>query len=294
MKDLAQILHETELDRTDIPSQVNVTERKVLKYLAANEMPNAQMVVDLGSGAGSACLAMAEGFQAKGGSFPKIHAYDWFSIGPGHFATHKFKAVSAQSDASFLEDFKHFLQPYLEHITVHSGDIKEERWDNGPIDLLFVDLCKDLPIFNHVAYEFFPRVAPGSFLVHQDFSRPRLPWLHYSAGMMENVLEPLMRTGGSVFYRVRQMPSADLIAEIVSPDLPIERRRAMAKKGIRNARPVQNHASGHFECLEELTDIYVDYWFADRKIAQERLKRSSSRGAFQKFYPELIAEIEAG
>lgn len=291
MIELSRILAETVLDRTDIPSQVTIPERKVLKFLAAHEMPDARTVVDLGSGAGSACLAMAEGFSRRGGAFPSIHAYDWFSVGPGHFATDKFKAISAPGDASFLEDFKHFLRPYIDHITIHSGDIKQERWNKGKIDILFVDLCKDLPIFNHVAAEFFPHIEAGSFLVHQDFSRPRLPWLHYSAGMMETLLEPLMRTGGSVFYRVNQKPSPEMLAEIVAHDLPIERRRAMARRGIETAAAVQHFASDHFVCLAELTDIYIDFWFNDRRVAKERYLQSKNQPMFQKFYPELVPEI---
>lgn len=291
MEALKQILQAVNLDRTDIPSQVTIPERKVLKYIGAYKLPNPRMIVDLGSGAGSATLAIAEGLALRGEAFPPIHAYDWFSLGPGHYATEEFKAISAYDSASFLEDFKYFLRPYIDNITIHSGDILRERWKYGDIDLLFVDLCKDIRIFNHVAIEFFAHLKPGSFLVHQDFSRPRLPWLHYSAGIMESNLQPLIRTGGSVFYKVIDRPSTDLISEMTDPNMPIEKRKAMARRGIENAIRIQSYNSEHFSCLAEFTDIYIDYWFNDRAVAKQRYLGSANLAALNKFYPELRAEI---
>lgn len=292
MLPIREIVDITFLDRTDVPSQVTLAERKVLKHLAS-ELDTDGAFVDLGSGAGSAALAIAEGLALRDKPFPEFHAYDWFSLGPDHYATDKFKAISNPNDASFLPDFNHFLAPYLEHIQVHSGDIKKERWTGNPIGLLHVDICKDASIFNHIAREFFSSLIPGAIFVHQDFSRPRLPWLHYSTGIMDSVLEPLGRTGSSVFYRIRQTPPAAMIADMTDDRMALERRKEMVALGIERARSAPHVASEHFTCLAEFTDIYVDYWFNSRKVATERFLSSDKRQMFEKFYPELMPEISA-
>lgn len=295
MKLLQDVLADVQLSRTDAPSQVTLSERKVLKYLASILPADTEHVVDLGAGAGSSTLAIAEGLElnADFSKTPEITAYDWFSIGPGHFATTKFKSISSADDASFLEDFKHFLKPYLNQVSVRSGDIKKETWTKGPIRFLHVDLCKDLDIFNHIAREFFPHLRPGSILVHQDFSRPRLPWLHYSAGLMADYLEPMYRTGGSVFYTVLKTPDAEIIDEMCDPDMALVKRKTFAQIGIQKAKSAQQFQAEHFSCLAEYVDIYLDYWFTTRKLAKERYLSHPLLSVFRKVYPELESEIAA-
>lgn len=292
MLPIREIIDTTSLNRTDVPSQVTLAERKVLKHLASKLAVDGD-VVDLGSGAGSAALAIAEGLALRDESFPEFHAYDWFSLGSDHYATNKFKAVSNPRDASFLADFEHFLSPYLAHIKVHSGDIKRERWTGRPIAFLHVDICKDVGVFNHIAREFFGSLVPGAIFVHQDFSRPRLPWLHYSAGIMESIIEPVGRTGGSVFYRMLQTPPAGMIEEMTDGRIAVDRRKELVELGIERARLTPHVASEHFACLAEFTDIYVDYWFNSRIVAKERFLASDKRQMFEKFYPELTTEIAA-
>jgi hypothetical protein len=292
--DLTDVLSRTKLEREDIPAQVTVAERKVLKYLASR-LTGAGAIVDLGAGAGSSTRAMAEGAAsnpAVASRSPALVAYDWFEFGPGRYASRSFKSShSPVGDPSYLEDFRYFMGEYAKLVDDVAGDIKTVQWDRGPIELLHVDICKERSIFNHIARTFLPHLVPGrSILVHQDFSRPRLPWIHYSVGAMASVIEPFARVGGSVYYRVLDRPPAELIEHVA--DMKVDEMREMARIGIENASDVPAFNSSHFASLAELTDIYIDFWFIERAQARRRLREHSKLPDFQRHYPELVAEIE--
>lgn len=291
---LDYVLSQTKLEREDIPAQVSVAERKVLKYLASR-LTGAGAIVDLGAGAGSSTRAMAEGAAsnpAVASRSPAVVAYDWFALGPCHYADRSFKSShSPEGSPSYLEDFRYFMGDHAELVDDVAGDIRTMQWDRGPIELLHVDLCKEHSIFAHIARTFFPHLVPGqSVLVHQDFSRPRLPWIHYSAGAMASVIEPFARVEGSVYYRVLDSPSAELIEYVA--DMTVLEMRKMARIGIENAVHVPAFESSHFTCLAELTDIYIDFWFVERAKARERLRAHPKLADFQLHYRGLVAEIE--
>lgn len=294
MFDLSYVLSQTELEREDIPAQVTIAERKVLKYLASR-LTGAGAIVDLGAGAGSSTRALAEGAASNpaiASRSPAVVAYDWFELGPYHYADRSFKSShSPEGSPSYLEDFRYFMGEYGELVEDVAGDIRTMQWDRGPIELLHVDLCKEHSIFTHIARTFFPHLVPGrSILVHQDFSRPRLPWIHYSAGAMANVIEPFARVGGSVYYRVLDRPSAELIEHVA--DMSVPEMREMARIGIENATYAPAFEAPHFSCLAELTDIYIDFWFVEPATARGRLRAHPKLPDFERHYAGLVADIE--
>jgi len=300
MFELNLVLDTVALDRTDIPSEVTLNERKVLKYISQEILSCNNCVVDLGSAAGSTVHAIMEGLHANtrgaSGRDVTVHAYDWFSIGPGHYASEIFRSIRSKNDPNFLMDFKYNLSEYIDQIQIYSGDVLKENWDETPIELLHVDLCKNNQIYQHIVEQFYPAIAGGGkgILVHQDFSRPRLPWLHYSAGVMADDIEPIAATGGSVFYKVQNSPSANLIAELTANDISLDHRKAMVIKGIEAAAKVQRMHADHFICLEDLALIFVDYWFDGEEIARDKLNAHPNLDLFDKYYPELVAEIHKG
>jgi hypothetical protein len=107
---------------------------------------------------------------------------------------------------------------------------------------------------------------------------------------MASVIEPFARVGGSVYYRVLDGPSAELIEYVA--DMEVLEMREMARIGIENAFHVPAFNSSHFACLAELTDIYIDFWFVERAKARGRLRAHPDLVDFQQHYPELVAEIE--
>ena len=62
-----------------------------------------------------------------------------------------------------------------------AGDIRQERWTSGPIDLLFVDILWGWDINQHVIREFYTSLIPGrSVIAHQDYIYSFYPWLPIS------------------------------------------------------------------------------------------------------------------
>ena len=253
------------LESTGMPSCVSVNERKVLKQIARSLSGN-PVIVDLGSGCGSTALAMAEGNPSA-----QIHCYDWFR------PEHPF-AAPRLSDA-YLLDF----QADSPRLSIHKGDLCQKKWNRGPIDLIHVDVCKDIRLFDHVQKEFLPQLRTGSYLIHQDFSQARLPWIHWWCGCRANCLKPLMRIHSSVVYRVTKRPG---------PCHPrtISQKKAKARHGIACAAKAYAHRADHFSALPELVDIYIDYIFGNKAKARQRM--SLGRLKFQKHYRNMVLEIE--
>ncbi|MFC7877114.1 class I SAM-dependent methyltransferase [Isoptericola sp. NPDC057391] len=170
-------------------TQVSEWERAFLYLVARDLWSGRGDVVELGSGGGGSTVALAQGL-AENSVFDRahhrLHAYDWFRVGRGTFASPRFADDGPGADGSFLADFRAHLAGYLDLLDVHAGDLAETSTDppHATIELLHVDIAKTPRVFRLVAERFFPLLAPGAVVLHQDFASPRLPWLHHSTGAL--------------------------------------------------------------------------------------------------------------
>ncbi|CAM5693249.1 class I SAM-dependent methyltransferase [Streptomyces aurantiogriseus] len=181
----------------DMPySQVSKWEQGFLYLLGRHHLTGKGRLVELGSGGGGSTYALALGlkespvFDERTG---RLHAYDFFRVGKGTFATEKFFTSGAKPEDgnSFLEDFQARLEPFLPFLEIHAGDIWQtsDPDDHSPIEFLHVDIAKTQRVFRCVAERFLPRLEPGAVVLHQDFASPRLPWLHHSTGALLPYIE---------------------------------------------------------------------------------------------------------
>ena len=189
-------LNDVELPDAIPYSQVSAWELRFLYLLGRHRLTGKGKVIELGSGGGGSTYALALGLQENPDfdkKTNKLHAYDFFRVGKGTFASPKFfSAGKAPEDSnSFLDDFKDKLKPFMDFIEIHPGDIWQtsDPDDHSPIEFLHVDIAKTARVFRCVAERFLPRLEPGAVLLHQDFASPRLPWLHYSTGLLLPYIE---------------------------------------------------------------------------------------------------------
>jgi hypothetical protein len=195
-----------------------MTERAYFKWHAQEEVSGTGAVIDLGTWLGSTTAAMAMGLAAN----PKpsargavIHAYDQFLWDPrfDHHSPPTRFGPYGEGD-SFRPEFEHVVSRWRERIIVHEGDLLQETWTNGAIELLLVDAMKSWELATHIVRHFYPALlAEHGYLIHQDFSHCFTPWVPLTSYRLLSYLEPVTdipRSESLVFRVIQPMPSSEL------------------------------------------------------------------------------------
>ncbi len=267
------------LDDVELPdaipySQVSTWELRFLFLLGRHRLTGRGQIVELGSGGGGSTYALALGLRQNPAFDPetdRLHAYDFFRVGKGTFASEKFfsAGVAPDDSNSFLDDFKDKLKPFIDFVELHPGDIWQtsDPEDRRPIEFLHVDIAKTARVFRCVAERFLPRLEPGSVLLHQDFASPRLPWLHYSTGLLLPYIEiagpPIRST--LAFEVVRPIPQ-DVLRAIAEDSFSTDEKLAL----MTDVQEVldRDHTGGiPFKAVIELAKAYVAHYEGDHRRA---------------------------
>ena len=292
-------LNDVELPDAIPYSQVSAWELRFLYLLGRHRLTGKGKVIELGSGGGGSTYALALGLQENPDfdkKTNKLHAYDFFRVGKGTFASPKFfSAGKAPEDSnSFLDDFKDNLKPFMDFIEIHPGDIWQtsDRDDQSPIEFLHVDIAKTARVFRCVAERFLPRLEPGAVLLHQDFASPRLPWLHYSTGLLLPYIEiagPPIRS--TLAFEVTKPIPQDVLKAIEEDAFDIEEKLKLisAVQGVVD----RDHTGGiPFKAVLELAKAYVAHYEGDHKRAWKFAKPLTSDEYLSQTRQDHFAQLE--
>jgi hypothetical protein len=259
----------------DIPyAQMSDWEQKFLYLVARHQVNGTGALIELGSGGGGSTYAIAKGLREnpvfdedKG----RLHAFDFFRVGKGTFATQKFFAAGKAPEGgnSFQEDFEKALAPFMGFIEVHAGDIwnTSDPEDKGAIEFLHIDIAKTQRVFRCVAERFLPRLEPGAIVLHQDFASPRLPWLHHSTG----ALLPYIAIAGPpirstlAFEVVRPIP-AEVLERIAKNDYTVDERLDLIA-AVQKEVDLDHTGRVPFKQVLELAKAYVCHYDGDHRRA---------------------------
>lgn len=166
------------------------TEGAMLHVLARDHYRGYGEIIDAGAFLGSSTYCLAKGLEENDRISRKsgrLHSYDLFQLWQEQGETADYMAdqlkqhfdLAVGDDESTLHVFAANLGPLARHVRVHAGDVTQARWSGRPVELLFVDIAKSLPIWKHVLKAFYPSLIPGvSVVVQQDYHHPLLPWIH--------------------------------------------------------------------------------------------------------------------
>ena len=177
-------------------------------------------IVDLGSWVGSSVINLALGLERNDRVVPearRIHAYDRFiwERWMDDCALGTDLAGRFQPGELFLEEFRRRTARWASAITVHAGDLLQERWDPAdPIEFLFNDASKSWELVGSIAQTFFPALIPGrSLVVEQDFAHYYTPWVHLLRYRFRRCFEPVrhVRYSASAVFRCIAAPPRDLL-----------------------------------------------------------------------------------
>lgn len=271
---LYPLLDDVQLPDTIPYSQVSSWELRFLYLLGRHHLRGEGRLVELGSGGGGSTYALALGlkespvFDERTG---RLHAYDFFRVGKGTFATEKFFTSGAkpQDDNSFLNDFRDRLAPFLPFLEIHAGDLWQtsDPHDTSPVEFLHIDIAKTARVFRCVTERFLTRLVPGSVVLHQDFAGPRLPWLHHSTGALLPYIEiagpPIRST--LAFEVVRPIPE-DVLKRIAEDAYTVDEKLELIAAV--QERIDRDHTGGiPFRPVLEFAKAYVAHYEGDHKRA---------------------------
>lgn len=207
------------------PGMLSWDERIMLSWLAAEAYRGQGEIADLGTYLGSSTVAFASGLEANRSVADKrgrIHAYDLFR---GEYYSGRARSeagVELSENGSFLEAYEANIAAWREMVNVTAGDITEQRWTGGPIEILFVDILKYEQVVDAVVREFFPHLTAGeSLVIMQDY---KFPSPAYNTVVMEHFADYFAYAGETqlnsvLFVNTKPIPGR-MLEEFSYPALP--------------------------------------------------------------------------
>ncbi|MBK1635426.1 hypothetical protein [Rhodovulum adriaticum] len=170
-----------------VPSMLSETERKLYFWAARDWAQGRGAIVDLGCFAGGSTACLAEGQRQAGHGAP-IHGYDRFTATSGV----KKRVLQPAGIPPFrgrdiLPVAQALLSPWSDRVTLHPGEIEENGWHGGPIEILVLDACKSTEAIDRMSQTFYPAlIAGGALVIQQDYFHWRQPWI---AAQMERLAD---------------------------------------------------------------------------------------------------------
>ena len=161
---------------------MNLTYHKIRGMVSDEECENLNAMaknvkktaVELGSFGGRSAVAIASGLPDGA----KLHCFDRFTFTELSKDYRDF--VPDQVGSSFRSLFDANTSAYRGKIVVYDRDIRMSHFEDD-IEFLHIDCSEGRPLHFHIAVAFFPCVAPGGYLLQQDFFYHRS---YYLPGLM--------------------------------------------------------------------------------------------------------------
>lgn len=175
-----------------VPTMLSTAEQKLYLWAARDWARGRGAIVDLGCFVGGSSARLAEG-RRQAGHGARVHGYDRFT------ATTALKkrlfepaGIPPFEGRDILPLAHRLLQPWADLITLHPGEIEDNGWAGGLIEILALDASKSTAAMDRMAELFFPSLIPGGALViQQDYFHWRQPWVAVQMERMADHFLPL-------------------------------------------------------------------------------------------------------
>lgn len=240
-------------------------ERRALWWLA-REMLGDGAIVDAGCFLGASTFCLAAGAAASprsaGRRGPIVHAFDYFAAIDEYVA----ESISQQvrpthTGDSYLDVFMGQVAPYAEIVRAVPGDFLQATWNEGPIDLLFVDVAKTEALNAHTVGMLFPSLVPGrSVIVQQDFHHCWHPAIHVA---MEFLAEELIELDERIEHQSRlwlldRPIPAEKIRRLAGRELGAAERLALLDRLVERSSPRSRAMMEVVRCWQRFLDGDLD------------------------------------
>ena len=215
-----------------VPTMLAEEEQALYAWLTATWMEDIGDVVDLGCFVGGSTARLAAGLAAADRR-AHLHAYDRFGCDEALKQRMLYPAgIPPFEGTDTLPLVRQLLSPWQDRLTLHPGQIQDTGWPGGPIELLFMDASKKIPLMDRMAEQFFPSLIPGkSLVIQQDYLHWRTPWVPVQMEAMANWFTPVAFAPKDtvVFLNTRQIDAEALKAGRVAEMTPNARLSALRR-----------------------------------------------------------------
>ena len=260
---------------TSIFTLLDDEEQRMLFHYGAL-VGGAGCIVDLGCHLGGSTARIALG--AKAAHFSgDIHLFDRFMVKyplskllertPQHLT-----AIADVDDTQPL--VKGLLEPIGANFVLHNGEFMEFEWPGEKVELLFVDIGKNLRTMDHVATQFYPSLIPNqSVIIQQDYQYKWNPWISVHCEIWADKFEYLAHTESeSVIFKLTSKITKEETLERQMVDLGDDELKALFEKA--RAR-FANTTIAHR--LDEMAQMIGDAPFPRRTIGKKFIRLKDRR-----------------
>lgn len=172
-----------------VPTMLTAEECRMLVWITQNWTDGSGAVIDLGSFLGGSTAHLAYGLSCSVRE-AYVEAFDQFTIADEHKEAWLYKWGYPKLDGNDMQHlFDEFVRPFGK-VRGHRANIEDAVWTGGPIDVLFVDICKSWDATRRVMRQFYPSLMPAnSLVIHQDFQHFQQPWVVATTEALADHLE---------------------------------------------------------------------------------------------------------
>ena len=195
-----------------IPTMLSDEEGRMLRWVAEFDYRGAGAICELGTFVGGSTARLAFGLSLNQHARGTIHCYDRYECAENMKQKLLYsRGISEFAGGDVLPLAKSLLREFDQILSFHKGDILDVSWSGGPIEILFLDILKTVPIADHVSATFFPLLIPGrSLLIQQDYFYFRNPWVVVQMELLKDYLDLVGYTDShSAVFRCRRKISVE-------------------------------------------------------------------------------------
>lgn len=128
-----------------------------------------------------------------------------------------------------------------------------------------------------------------SVVYHQDFDRPRLPWLFYTTGYILDTIDVIESDYRSFFYVVRKETGSERLNKISSDAFSIDEKIRYINR--LNEYLSNNGGNVRFSKIADLAVSYVHYYWGDKNIASQMALILSRDNFLKNTYSGMFGEL---
>jgi hypothetical protein len=235
-----------------VPRMVSVEEMAFFSESAGRYFGKEGAIVDLGCWLGSTSIALAQGVLSRGSGAnnenERIFGFDLFKW--EGWMPEQIPYCVYQSGDSFLPEARRVVRDHGGgQVELIEADLELYRWTGGPIKILLVDAMKNEELAIQIPRTFFPSLAAGSLLIHQDFKHYYTSWIHVLQYQLRQYFRfyRSVRWGTVAFEVVAPVPRAAVDRATEFTAIPDDETDASFRYSLHLVRPEEraNIAAAH-------------------------------------------------